>query len=522
MNRPPSLVLLFLASLLPGCQGSPPADREEPTGPVLFRDVTEEVGLHFVHDPGPLGSYFMPQIVGSGAALFDYDNDGLPDVLVTQYGGSRLFRNNGDGTFTDITKEAGLDLVLWGTSASFVDYDRDGWLDLVVVHYLDYGPDRPCTDMGGRREFCPPQAFHGTITKLFHNRGRSPENKTEIRFEDVTLKSGLGKQPGPGLGIVCADFDGDGWPDILIANDRQPNYLWINRRDGTFREEALVRGLAFNAEGHAQGNMGVALGDVDGDHRFDIFITPLTEETHTLWVQNAPGYFQDRTAASGLAATRWRGTGFGTVMEDFDQDGSPDLAVVNGRVMYGKPPAGTVTDAVAEVGPFWCHYADRNQIFLNDGKGSFRDVSPANPPFCGRPGVYRGLVAGDVDGDGAIDLLVTSISGPARLFRNVAPNRGHWLLVRALDPALRRDAYGAEVTVAAGERRWKRWLNPGSSYLCSNDPRLHFGLGSAARVDTIEVLWPDGAREEFPGVPADKSLVLRKGEGRAVREKQKP
>jgi hypothetical protein len=579
MNRLLRLASLLLASLLVGCQGTLPTPRDEPAGPLLFRDVTEEVGLDFVHDPGPLGSYFMPQIVGSGAALFDYDNDGLldiylvqnagpgskstnrlfhhekdgrfrdvsagsgldiaghgmgvavgdvnndgwPDVFVTQYGGSRLFRNNGNGTFTDVTKEAGLDLVLWGTSASFVDYDRDGWLDLVVVHYLDYGPDRPCTDMGGRREFCPPQAFHGTVSKLFHNLGRSSKKTTnEVRFEDATLKSGLGKRPGPGLGIVCADFDGDGWPDILIANDRQPNYLWLNRRDGTFREEALVRGLAYNAEGVAQGNMGVALGDVDGDQRFDIFITHLAEETHTLWVQNSPGYFQDRTAASGLAGTRWRGTGFGTVMADFDQDGWPDLAVVNGRVMYGKPPEGTGTDALAEVGPFWCHYAERNQIFLNDGKGGFLDISPANSPFCGRPGVYRGLACGDVDGDGAVDLLVTSISRPARLFRNVAPQRGHWLQVRALDPALRRDAYGAEITVVAGERRWKRWLNPGSSYLCSNDPRVHFGLGSAARADSIELLWPDGLREVFPGYPADQTLVLRKGDGRGVREKQSP
>jgi hypothetical protein len=569
-----ALLVPALAALLAGCRGPEPEPEPEPTGPLLFRDVTAEVGLAFVHDAGPVGSYFMPQIVGSGAALFDFDNDGrldvylihnagpgskstnrlfhqendgtfkdvsrgsgldvagwgmgvavgdvnndgYPDLLLTQYGGSRLFLNNGDGTFTDVTKEAGLDLVLWGTSASFVDYDRDGWLDLVVVHYLDYGPGRPCTDMGGRREFCPPTAFPGTVTKLFHNRGRptGSADKPRVAFEDVTLKSGLGKRPGNGLGIVCADFNGDGWPDIFLANDRQANSLWINRKDGTFKEEALVRGLAFNAEGQAQANMGVALGDVDGDQLFDVFISHLTDETHTLWRQGPRGFFQDQTAAAGLARPRWRGTGFGTVMADFDHDGAPDLAVVNGRVMYGKPPPGTSAEAVAALGPFWGHYAERNQLFLNDGTGAFRDVSPNNDPFCGRPGVFRGLAGGDVDGDGAVDLLVTAVAGPARLFKNVAPKRGHWLTVRAVDPALHRDAYGAEVTVIAGERRWKRWLNPGSSYLCSNDPRAHFGLGEADHVDAIEVLWPDGVRGVFSGCSADRAVMVRKGERHPV------
>jgi hypothetical protein len=588
-----AVVLALSLAVAVGCQDAGPA--AAPAGPLVFQDVTADVGLRFVHDAGPLGDYFMPQIVGSGVALLDFDNDGLldiylvhnagpsskstnrlfhqekdgrfrdvsdgsgldiagfgmgvavgdinndgwPDVLVTQYGGSRLFLNKGNGTFTDITRSAGLDLVLWGTSASFVDYDRDGWLDLVVVHYLDYGPDRPCTDIGGRREYCPPQAFHGTVSKLYHNLGVTPppqpsptrgegERKLPpplwgrdgvggmVRFEDVTLKSGLGKRPGNGLGIVCADFDGDGWPDILIANDRQANSLWINQHDGTFREEGLRRGVAYNAEGQAQGNMGVAIGDVDGDLLFDLFISHLTEETHTLWRQLAPGRFQDRTAASGLAATRWRGTGFGTVMADFDCDGAPDIAVANGRVMYGKPPESAIPGADAEVGPFWSHYADRNQLFLNDGKGNFLDISPANDPFCGRPGVYRGLACGDIDNDGALDLVTTCISGPARLFKNIAAARGHWLMLRAIDPALHRDAYGAEVTVQAGGRHFKRWLNPGYSYLCSNDPRLHFGLGQANHVEAIEVLWPNGDAEVFPQVKADQAIELRKGSGKPL------
>jgi hypothetical protein len=556
-----------------GCQGEEsPADGNVPCPPPWFEDVTEACGLNFVHDPGPVGTYFMPQIVGSGCALFDYDgdgrldvylvqnagpdsgvtnrlfhqekdgtfrdvskgsgldvagygmgvaigdvnNDGRPDVFLTEYGRCRLFLNNGDGTFTDVTKDAGLDNPRWCTSAAFVDYDRDGWLDLVVVNYLDYGPDRPCTDLGGRREFCPPTAFAGTVSHLFHNLGRGPGGKG-IRFEDVTHKAGLEKRPGPGLGVVCADFDGDGWPDILIANDRKANHLWINQHDGTFKdgaEEALRRGLAYNADGQPQANMGIALGDVDGDGLFDVFITHLTEETHTLWKQGPRGMFQDRSAALGVTATRYRGTGFGTVMADFDHDGAPDLAVANGRVLHSRSINDVSAADAARLGPFWVEYAERNQLLANDGKGHFRDVSADSPAFCGPSGVFRGLACGDIDGDGAIDLLLTEVSGRVRLFRNVAPKRGHWLMVRALDPRLHRDAYGAEVTVVAAGRRWKQWVNPASSFLCSNDPRAHFGLGSAECVEAIEVLWPDGLKETFPGGPVDKAVVLCRGEGR--------
>jgi hypothetical protein len=393
-----------------------------------------------------------------------------------------------------------------------VDYDRDGWLDLVVVNYVDYDPSNPCFDERGQREFCHPNTFPGTVTKLYRNLGRAPgAGSSAVRFEDVTARAGLGRTPGPGLGVVCADFNGDRWPDILVANDAKPNRLWINQKDGTFKDEAVVRGVAFNGLGQPEGNMGIALSDVDGDGLFDVYVTHLTEETNTLWRQGPRGWFRDRTAAAGLASPRWRGTGFGTVLADFDQDGAPDLAVVNGRV-------GRTKLARPGAGPgFWGPYAERNQLFANDGTGRFRDISPLNEPFCGTAAVSRGLACGDLDGDGALDLVVTTLAGRARVYRNVAPGRGHWLLVRALDPALRRDAYGAEVTVEAGVRRWRRWVNPGYSYLCSNDPRAHFGLGQAGQVDAIRVVWPDGAEEVFPGGAADRSIVLRKGEGRATK-----
>jgi hypothetical protein len=568
-RRPVPAGFVLLAGALLGCTGSPPsAPSPEQPAPPWFRDVTDEVGLRFTHDAGPLGQYPLPQIMGSGAALFDYDNDGRldiylvnnggptgppnrlfhqdpdgrftdvttgsglgvagwgmgvavgdvnndgwPDVLLTEYGAIRLFLNQGNGTFRDVTKEAGLENSLWGTSASFLDYDRDGWLDLVVVNYVYHDPSRFCGYTSGKRDYCNPKVFPSAVTKLFRNLGVARAAGEGVRFRDVTLDSGLGRLPGPGLGVVCADFDGDGWPDILVANDEEPNRLWINRRDGTFVDEAVARGIGFNSLGQYQGNMGIALGDVDGDGLFDIYVTHLAEETNTLWMQRPRGSFQDRTAAAGLAASRWRGTGFGAVLADFDHDGAPDLAVVNGRVLRVKlVPVDPRVEAT--LGPHWSQYAERNQLFANDGTGRFRDISEENSALCGVPGVYRGLCYGDVDGDGALDLLVTETAGRARLYKNVAPRRGHWLLVRALDPALRRDAYGAQVTVHAGGKRWRCWINPASSYLCSNDPRGHVGLGAVDRFERIEVLWPDGKEESFPGGAADRVVVIRKGEGK--------
>jgi hypothetical protein len=568
---------LAIISLGLGCQRPQATVPEEAAVPGWFVDITDESGLQFVHDAGPVGSYFMPQIMGSGAALFDFDNDGRldiyllqnggpesrstnrlfrqgadgrftdisagsgldiaghsmgvaigdvnndgwPDVLVTQYGGIKLFLNNGNGTFTDVTREAGLDHVLWATSACFVDYDRDGWLDLVVVNYVDYDPARACSGKGGKRDYCHPSTFRGTVTKLYRNLGSTLDARAHTaRFEDVTLSAGLGASLGPGLGVVCADFNGDHWPDILVANDGQPNRLWINQRNGTFKDEAVLRGLAYNGMGQAQANMGVALGDVDGDGAFAVFMTHLTEETHTLWKQRPQGLFQDRTAAARLANPRWRGTGFGTVLADFDHDGFLDVAVVNGRVSQGNG------NEAGALGPFWSLYAERNQLFGNDGDGQFRDLSPYNAAFCGTPAVSRGLACGDIDGDGALDLLVTTVAGPARLYRNVAPKRGHWLMVRAVLPARVpgrwRDAIGAEILVCAGDRRWLRWINPGYSYLCSNDPRAHFGLGPVERVDAIHVVWPDGAEEVFPGQAVDRIIELRKGTGTYYAGKQDP
>jgi hypothetical protein len=553
------------AAALPGCDRSAPTPPQppDPAGPPWFADVTDEVGLDFLHDAGPVDIKFMPQIIGSGAALFDFNNDGLldiyllqnggtngarnrlyqqtpdhrfkdvsagsgldiaghnmgvavgdvnndglPDVLVTQYGGVKLFLNNGDGTFRDVTEESGLKNPAWGCSAAFFDYDRDGWLDLVIVNYVAFDPGQPCPAPEGP-DYCGPNVFPGQAARLFRNRGPVPGARGKsVRFEDVTKASGLEARPGPGLGVVCADFDGDGWPDILVANDGQANYLWVNRHDGTFAEEGATRGLAVNRMGASEANMGIALGDVSGNGLFDVFIPHLTVESNTLWVQWPRGRFTDRTSLSGLARPQWRGTGFGTVLGDFDQDGLLDLVVVNGRVSKVAKPEDD------SLGPHWGLYAERNQLFGGSGEGKFHDLSRQESALCGRNNVARGLAYGDVDGDGALDLLVTTVAGRARLFRNVAPERGHWLLVRAVEPRLGgRDAYGAEIRVRAGDRRWLRLVNPGSSFLSSNDVRAHFGLGKVGHVEEIEVRWPDGTVELFPGCDADRQLVVFRGSG---------
>jgi hypothetical protein len=308
--------------------------------------------------------------------------------------------------------------------------------------------------------------------------------------------------------VVCADFNGDGWPDIFVANDGAPNHLWINQHNGTFTEEAVRCGVAYNKLVRAEAGMGVALGDVDGDGLFDLFVTHLTQESHTLWIQGPKrGLFQDRTAASRLHRLHWRGTGFGTVLADFNHDGAPDIVVVTGRI--AKAP----TLVNADLGPHWGRYAERNQLLANDGKGRFRDLSPHNEALCGTANVARGLACGDVFGKGTQDLLVTTVAGRARVYQNIVPSRGHWLLVRAIDPVLKRDAIGAEVRVRAGGRTRVGLINPGGSYLCSSDMRAHFGLGETDQVDEITVLWPDGETELFKGRRADQTVVLRKGTG---------
>ena len=560
-----SRAILLAATLAAGCsRPAPPADApaaEPPAGPAWFADATDRLGVRFTHDPGPTGQYFMPQSMAAGCAVFDADgdgrmdllllqtagpgsgktnalylqnpdgtfrdasagsgldfdghnvgvavgdgdNDGRPDVLITRYTGARLFRNEGGGRFRDVTAASGVNNPLWGASASFFDYDRDGKLDLVVVNYIDYDASWPCSAPDGTRDYCGPRTFPGTAARLFHNTGVRDGVPT---FADVTVPAGLGAKAGPGLGVYCADLTGDGWPDVFVANDGKPNFLWVNQRDGTFKEEALSRGLAFTGMGHAYANMGIAAGDLDGDGLLDLFVTHLGSETNTLWRQGPAGQFKDGTTTADVTRTRWRGTGFGTLAADFDLDGRLDLAVVNGRV-YRGPPA----DA-PHLPDFWRPYGERNQLLRNAGDGKFEDVSADSPAFCGRPNVARGLAGGDLDGDGRPDLLVLATADRARVYTNVTTG-GHWLGVRAVDPALGgRDLYGTELRLTAGGKTLLRVVQPADSYLSSSSPEALFGLGAGDKYDGIEARWPDGTRETFPGGPADRRLVLAKAKGR--------
>lgn len=447
---------------------------------------------------------------GMGAIAGDVNNDGLPELVVTEYGAVRLFQNLSNGKFREVTQQSGVDNPRWAAPASFIDFDRDGWLDLVVGNYVDYDPTQVCFDVHRNQDFCAPQAFGDTITRLWRNTMQQAGGTP--RFEDKTEASGLFRSRGVTLGLVCADFNGDQWPDIFCSDDGRPNRLFINQRNGAFTEEAAQRGLAFNAMGATAANMGTAFGDVDGDALADLFITHLSDEYHSLFKQGPPGIFNDQVSTSGMQQQAWRGTGFGAVLTDFNCDGAPDLAFANGlvrRILKHQMPVAPNLD------PWWARYSQKAQLFVNNGDGKFRDVSPTQSALCGEAMVGRSLAVGDLDNDGAPDLVLCTIGGPVSVLRNTAPARGHWLKLKLILPQQGgRDAIGAEAIVnAGGKQRWAV-LQPATSYLANNDAVLHFGLGAAANVDAIEIIWPDGTREAFDSANANQQLVLKKGSGK--------
>lgn len=452
---------------------------------------------------------------GMGCYAADIDNDGDADVLTTSAAGTALFRSDAAADklqFHDITDSAGLTSSRWSTAAAFVDYDGDGWLDLFVVHYVDYFSGSVCADAAGRRDYCGPQAFSGTADALYHNLGGQGQPGV---FENVTVSAGLAAAIGKGLGTICTDLNGDRLPDLYVANDMEPNRLWIQGPLGHFTDEGSLRGCAVDLQGRPQASMGTALADLDHDGLDDLFLTHLRGETNTWYRQLGAGVFLDDTVRSGLAEPSRNDTGFGVAARDLDVDGRMDLVVVNGRVMR----APLLTSPAA--GSHWQEYAERRRIFQGSADGRFRPLA-ANEEFLQQSQVSRGMAAGDIDNDGDIDLLTTSIAAPAQLWENIAPRRGHWLTLRVLDTPRRRDAIGARVVVHTGRNRRTGSVLPHTSYLSGHDPRIHFGLGDSSGYDAIDVYWPDEREglERFSGGAADRIVELRRGEGRRLKDSE--
>ncbi len=544
--------------------------------PPIFADRAVGWGLSFTYSTGQTGELYFPEIMGGGAALFDYDNDGDLDAFVVQghplkpgspdpgpagwgrlfrndlitprgknsaprfvdvtaesgiratgygmavatgdfdndgwidlyisnFGSNQLWHNNGDGTFTDVTARAGVDDPRWSSGATFVDLDRDGWLDLYVLNYVDYSiaNNVRCYAPSSRRDYCGPSTFAPVPDRLFHNRGNGT-------FEDVSLPSDVGRKAGPGLGVVADDLDGDGWPDLFVANDGAASFLWINQKNLTFREDGLLAGVALNAAGRPEAGMGIAVGDTDGDGRDDLLITHLTAETNTLYLNLGGGLFEDATARSGLGAPSLPFTGFGTGWLDVDNDGKLDLAVFNGAVNL----AGAMGS-----GPGIAPYAQPHQLYRNLGGGRFALAPEAGPDFQ-KPAVSRGAAFGDIDNDGDTDILVVDADGPLRLLVNESGSRNPWLGLRLLGkpPGAKaeRDLIGARVEVRrkGASSLWRRAATDGS-YASANDPRVLVGLGNASEVTGVRVLWPDGLAELFPPPPLRTYTTLVRGTGKA-------
>jgi hypothetical protein len=543
--------------LLPACNRTPASTPQ--TTADWFTDRAEDAALRFTHVNGMSGKFHYAEIIGSGAAMFDMDNDGDLDVFLVQYQGqsrlfrndlangklsftdvteksgivsrgsgmgvaagdfdndgcvdlyltylgtNQLYRNNCDGTFTDVSKASRTDSSGWSVSAAWVDYDRDGWLDLFVGNYLRWSEaiSVPCHAASGRPDYCSPNVYQPLPSRLYHN-------NHDGTFSDATAAAGLASEFGPALGVSAADFNNDGWPDIYVANDGQPNQLWINQHDGTFRNVGLRAGAALSASGRAKGSMGVDAGDFDNDGDEDLFMTELTGEGSNFFVNDGTAAFEERGVPSGLNRLTSARTGFGTAWLDVDNDGWLDLWTVNGAVQ--------AIEALARVrDPFPLH--QQMQLLRNTRHGRFEDATDRAPRVFELSDVGRGAAFGDIDNDGDVDVVVNNNNGRARLLINNIGNQNHWIGLR-LVTSQGRDALGARVEVVRDGEPGTRNLEPGTlwrrarsdgSYASANDPRVVVGLGQLARPARVRVIWPDGSANTWNDVPIDRYTTLRKG-----------
>jgi hypothetical protein len=550
-------VLFFAAFTGTGAPSAVPANSPV----VTFRDVTQQAGLRFVHNNGAFGKKFLPETLGPGVAFIDYDNDGWPDIFlvngtdwpghaskhstpklyhnnhdgtftdvthnagldaaeifgmgvavgdfdndgyddlfVTAYGQSHLFHNNGNGTFTDVTQKAGLGGVQeFSTGAAWVDYDKDGRLDLVVANYVQWSPetDLYCTLDGKSKSYCTPESYKGTSVRLWHNRG-------DGTFEDVTKKAGLGDPTSKTLGIAELDYDGDGWPDLLLSNDTQPNKLYRNNGNGTFAEKAVLAGVAFSEDGVARAGMGVDTADYDRSGHPSLLITNFANQMLSLYHNEGTGLFVDEAPQSEIGRASLLTLGFGCFFFDYDLDGWPDVFVANGHI---DPDIQRVQANVK--------YAMPPHLFRNMGKGKFEEVTKSVGAAFASPRVARGAAYADIYNDGRLDVLMATNGGPTVLFRNEAAagaaNRS--LRVKLIGTKSNRDGIGATVRVTASGETQSQMMRSGSSYLSASELVLTFGIAQHEKAESVEVSWPSGQVEHLANVTAGQTVVVTEGKG---------
>lgn len=456
-------------------------------GDGTFTDVTEKAGV------GAEGLF------GMGVAVGDYDNDGYPDLLVLGYGRCILYHNNGDGTFTDVTKRAGVQNAgLWASSAAWFDYDNDGKLDLIIVNYVDWSPEHNfyCGDRGpGMRSYCHPDDFHGQPSTLFHNNG-------DGTFTDVSKSSGVGAKAGNGLGVVTFDYDNDGWQDIFVSNDHMPNYLFHNNRDGTFREVGYLAGVSVSADGQFEAGMGTDAADTTGSGRLDLIVAHLDMQLARVYQNLGDGTFEDATFRSKLSYATYHISTFGARFMDYDNDGWRDLFMANGHVLDN------IEHYHSDV-----KYEEPKIMFRNRGHGVFENVSDKLGADFLLPRVSRGAAIADFDNDGDLDILVNNLGQAPQLLRNDGGNSNHWLQIFLIGTKSNRDGVGARVKVSAGDLVLYDQRKGGMSYQSAQDPRLHFGLGQKTNVDSIEIAWPSGMTTKLGSLKCDQILAIKEGVG---------
>jgi hypothetical protein len=551
-------VILFFAAF--AGTGAPSPASANAWG-VTFRDVTQQAGIRFVHNNGAFGKKFLPETLGPGVAFIDYDNDGWPDIFlvngmdwpgrtskhstpklyhnnrdgtftdvthkagldgvemfgmgvaigdfdndgyddlfVTAYGQNHLFHNNGNGTFTDVTQKSGLGGVQeFSTGAAWVDYDKDGRLDLIVANYVQWSPetDLYCTLDGKSKSYCTPESYKGMAVRLWHNRG-------DGTFEDVTKKAGLGDPTSKTLGIAVLDYDGDGWPDLLLSNDTQPNKLYRNNGNGTFTEKAVLAGVAFSEDGVARAGMGVDTADYDRSGHPSLLITNFANQMLSLYHNEGTGLFVDEAPQSEIGRASLLTLGFGCFFFDYDLDGWPDVLVANGHI---DPDIQRVQANVK--------YAMPPHLFRNMGKGKFEEVTKSVGAAFGAPRVARGAAYADVYNDGRLDVLMGTNGGPAVLFRNEATGEAanRSLRVKLVGTKSNRDGIGAIVRVTAAGETQTQMMRSGSSYLSASELVLTFGLGHREKAESVEIAWPSGQIEHLTNVAVGQTIVATEGKG---------